>query len=210
MLEKKMNDKCGSKNRLSLASAMVALAFLAVGCAGTDFVSPDPSSFTLGATTQQEVSKRMGKPYRTGTVEKNGKTLQSAAYAYANVGGEALYSGVTTARSQGFYFLDGTLVGTEFSSSFKADGTDFDSTKVSQIVKGKSTKADVVRVFGPAGGDYMYPLTTNASDRALVYMYSQTKGSAFNLRVYVKTLVVSYNASGVVTDVQYNAQGNKD
>ena len=205
-----MNVNSGYKNRLNLVGAIVATTFLTIGCAGSNFVRPDPGSFSLGTTTQQEISKRMGKPYRTGTLDKNGKTLQSATYAYANVGGEAMYSGVTTARSQGFYFLDSTLVGTEFTSSFKEDGTDFDAAKVPQIVKGKSTKADVVRVFGPAGGDYMYPLTANPTDRALVYMYSQTKGSAFNLRFYVKTLVVSYNASGVVTDVQYNAQGTKD
>jgi hypothetical protein len=152
----------------------------------------------------------MGKPYRTGTMEKNGKTLQSASYAYANVGGEALYGGVTAARSQGFYFLNGTLVGTEFSSSFKADGTDFDEAKVSQIEKGKSTKADVIRLFGPAGGDYIAPLVADPTDRALVYLYSQAKGSAFNLRFYLKSLVVAYNESGVVTDVQYTAQGNKE
>lgn len=206
-----MNLGRGYKNRLGLVAAAFAVAALVLsGCAGTNFVRPEPSSFVLGKTTQQEISQRMGKPYRVGTVEKNGKTLQSASYAYANVGGESLYSGVTAARSQGFYFLNGTLDGTEFSSSFKADGTDFDETKVAKIEKGKSNKADVVQLFGPAGGDYMAPLTTNPADRALVYLYSQTKGSAFNLRFYLKTLVVAYDDSGVVTDVQYTAQGNKD
>jgi hypothetical protein len=199
------------KNNSGRKLAAVSVMALALsGCAGTNFVRPEPSSFVLGKTTQQEISERMGKPYRTGTMEKNGKTLQSASYAYANVGGETLYPGVTAARSQGFYFLSGTVVGTEFSSSFKADGTDFDETKVAFIEKGKSTKADVVQLFGPAGGDFMAPLIANPNDRALVYLYSQTKGSAFNLRFYLKSLVVSYNESGVVTDVQYTAQGNKE
>jgi hypothetical protein len=188
--------------------AIAAMGLALAGCAGNNFVRPDPSSFVLGKTTQQEISQRMGKPYRSGTVDKNGKSLQSFSYAYANVGGDSLYKGVTAARSQGFYFADGTLVGTEYSSSFKADGSDFDESRVAMLEKGKSTKNDVISLFGPPGGEYIAPLAT--SDRALVYMYSQTKGSAFNLRFYLKSLVVSYNEAGTVTDIQYNAQGNKD
>jgi hypothetical protein len=192
--------------RIAFACAALALA----GCAGTNFVRPEPSSFMLGKTTQQEVTQRMGKAYRVGTLQKNGQTLQTASYAYASVGGEALYTGVTGARSQGFYFLDGALVGTEFSSSFKADGTDFDESKVGKLEKGKSTRSDVLALFGPAGGDYMAPLITSPQDRALVYTYFQSKGSAFNMRFYKKVLVISYDASGVVTDIQYTAEGNKD
>jgi len=193
-----------------IGGALACAALILAGCAGTNFVRPESSSFVLGKTSQQEVTQRMGKPYRTGTLQKNGKMLQSASYAYANVGGEALYSGVTAARSQGFYFLDGTLVGTEFSSSFKADATDFDEAKLAKLEKGKSTKADVLELLGPAGGDYMAPLTANPKDRGVVYAYFQSKGSAFNLRFYRKMLVVSYDESGVVTDIQYTAEGNKD
>jgi hypothetical protein len=204
-----MSRGVGFKKK-SYGLAIIALALALSGCAGSNFVRPDPTSWVLGKTTQQEISQRMGKPYRTGALEKNGKTLQSASYAYANVGGETLHSGVTAARSQGFFFLNGTLVGTEFSSSFKTDATDFDETKSSLLEKGKSTRADVIQLFGPAGGEYIAPLTADPNDRALVYVYSQTKGSAFNLRFYMKTLVVAYNQQGMVTDVQYTAQGTKD
>jgi outer membrane protein assembly factor BamE (lipoprotein component of BamABCDE complex) len=206
-----MNFGSRYENKSSLISAtVVVVALLLSGCAGTNFVRPEPSSFVLGKTTQQEIFQIMGKPYQAGTVEKNGRTLHTASYSYATVGGDALYSGVTAGRTQSFTFLNDTLVGTEFLSSFKEDGTDFDETKVAKIEKGKSTKADVVRLFGPAGGDYIAPLTTNPTDYALVYLYAQMKGSAFNLRFYSKALVVSYNESGVVTDIQYTAQGNKD
>jgi hypothetical protein len=191
---------------IGLVAAVLALT----GCAGADFVRMESSALVLGKTSQQEILQRMGEPFRTGAMEKNGKTMQAVSYAYASAGGEALYAGVTPARSQGFYFLDGTLVGAEFSSSFKVDGTDFDETRLARIEKGKSTKADVIRLLGAAGGGYMTPMTNNPDDSALVYLYSQTKGSAFNLRFYVKTLIVSYDQSGVVTDVQYSAQGNKD
>lgn len=189
-----------------LAAAILALT----ACAGTNFVRPDTDSFVLGKTTKQEIMQRMGKPYQTGTLEKNGKTIQTASYAYATSGGTAIHNGVTPSRSQGFYFLDGILVGTEFTSSFKSDGTDFDETKLAQIEKGKSAKEDVIRLFGPPGGNFIAPLTADPADGALVYLYHQTKGSAFNLRFYNKSLVVSYDSSGLIIDIQYIAQGNKD
>jgi len=205
-----------SRFRNSFVTRLAAAALLAIGtlfisgCAGTNFVKPDPDSFTLGKTTKQEVIKRMGKPYRIGSQLKNGAMLETAAYAYAQSSGSALYSGVTPARSQGFYYIDGTLVGTEFTSSFKDDASDFDETKVGMIEKEKTTKAEVIRLLGTPGGESIFPLAANPNDRALVYLYSQTKGSVFNLRFYVKTLIVSYNEQGIVTNVEYTAQGNKE
>ncbi|MDR1423553.1 MAG: hypothetical protein LBI92_02965 [Azoarcus sp.] len=193
------------------AIALLAIgALLVSGCAGTNFVKPDPASFTLGQTTKQEVIKQMGKPYRIGSMLKNGVTLETTVYAYARSGGAALYPRVIPARSQGFYYLNGTLVGTEFTSSFKDDATDFDEAKVGMIEKEKTTRAEVVQLLGTSGGEYIFPLAANPNDRALVYLYSQTKGSAFNLRFYNKTLIVSYNAQGIVTNVEYTAQGNKE
>lgn len=194
--------------RPGIASAL-ALAMLS-GCAGTNFTRPDPSAFTPGVTTQQDVLKAMGKPYRTGTATKNDRTYQTASYAYAHVGSKALYEGVTPARALGFYYLDGRLVGKEFSSSFRDDATEFDESKVAQIEKGRSTRDDVIRLFGPAGGEYIHPIVRNPNDRALVYLYSQTRGGPFNLRFYQKLLVVSYNEAGIVTDSEYTAMGTKE
>ena len=205
-----MKLRIDSARHTAMALALTGIALLMSGCAGSNFVRPEPGKFVLGKTTENELSKALGKPYRVGTVEKNGKTIKSLAYAYANVGGETQHKGVTGARSEGFYFFEGKLVGTEFSSSFKEDGTDFDETKAAKIEKGKSTRADVIQMLGPSGGEYMAPLIASPTDRALVYTYTQAKGSAFNMRIYTKTLVVSYEPGGVVTDSQYTAVGTKD
>ncbi len=205
-----MNMMINSARRAAMGLALAGVALLMAGCAGSNFVKPEPGRFVLGKTTEQELSKALGKPYRVGTVDKNGKSLKSLTYAYANVGGETQHKGVTGARSEAFYFHEGTLVGTEFSSSFKDDGTDFDETKVAKIEKGKSSKSDVIQLLGPPGGEYMAPLIANPGDRALVYTYTQAKGSAFNMRFYTKTLVVSYEPGGLVTDAQYTAVGTKD
>ncbi len=91
-------------------------------------------------------------------------------------------------RSLRHLFHNGTLVGTEFTSSFKQDGTDFEASKLSLIEKGKTSKAEVIQLLGTPGGSYMVPLTASPSELAMVYQYSQTKGSAFNLRFYTKPL----------------------
>ena len=48
----------------------------------------------------------------------------------------------------GFYFFDEVLVGHEFLSSWAEDHTDFDEKKVSTIVKGKTTRAEVIQLLG--------------------------------------------------------------
>lgn len=192
-------------NTFSIAGIAFA-ALLLTGCAGKNFVRPDSRSLSPGTATEQDVYQRMGKPYRTGEISKNGKEFKTASYAYAN-GGASLYGGVTPARSQGFYFYNGKLAGTEFTSSFKEDATDFNSSKIEQIKKGTTTRQEVAQLLGPAGGAYVYPLTASPEERADVYLYSQTKGSAFNLKVYTKTLLVTYDQRGVVSNIEYSTQG---
>lgn len=188
---------------------VISFALFLAGCAGTNFVRVTDEALVLGQTTQAQISARLGSPYLEGVVTKNEQQLKTASYAYASTGGEAAAEGVTAARSQGFYFFNDKLVGYEFSSSWKEDSTDFDSGKVSQIKKGESTRHDVVRLLGNPGGKYIYPVIPNANEEALNYLYSQTKGSAFNLKFHQKLLVVTFNKQGVVTNVEYTESGQK-
>jgi len=187
---------------------IASVVLLLTGCAGTNFVRPDSTSLVLGVTTQQDVYKKMGKPYRTGETSKNEKTFQTASYAYAS-GGASLFGGVTPARSQGFYFYKGILVGTEFTSSFMEDATYFDASKLAQIEKGKTTREEVIQLLGSGGGNYIYPLINSPEERADVYLYAQTKGTAFNLKFYNQTLIVTYDQQGIVSNVEYTTQGTK-
>lgn len=190
-------------------SALLSVIII-TGCAGRDFIRPDLNTIVVGKTTQSEVVSKLGKPYGTGSVEKNGLKLDTASYSYANTGSATQHPGVTGARTLGLYYKNSIVIGTEFTSSFKADGTDFDESKVAQLEKGKSTKEDAIRLFGPPGGDWVFPMTANPNEKAIVYLYHQTKGSAFNLRFYLKTLNIVYDDKGVITDITYSAQGNKD
>ena len=107
----------------------------------------------------------------------------------------------------GFYFLDDTLVGYEFLSSFAEDNTDFDESKISEINEGKTTMNEVVKLLGKPGGYYIYPVIESPSEEAAVYLYSENKGSAFNFRVFRKVLIITYDDDRVVTKVDYSSFG---
>jgi hypothetical protein len=85
----------------------------------------------------------MGKPWRDGTETKNEKMVKMITYAYADVGGKPLHQGVTPGRSLELNFYNEILVGQKFRSSWAEDNTDFDEKKVPNIVKGKTTRAEV-------------------------------------------------------------------
>jgi hypothetical protein len=194
---------------------MLGLALCAAGCAaGRDFVRPSSDSLQLGKTTYAEIVARFGSPYREGTMLKNEQTVKSTVYVYATRGESAAISGVTGARATGFYFVDLVLVGHEFTSSFEKDHTNFDETRITQLKKGETTEAQVIGLMGQPTGNYMFPLVQRKDEKGLVYLYSQTRVEQapfvpVKIRQYRKVLVVSVGENGVVTDVTFNASGEK-
>jgi len=187
---------------------LLAIAVLALtGCAGRNFVRPQADSLVVGQTTDQELRQRFGDPYREGTKLVNGETVKTLAYAYAT-GGGSLVGGLVPARGQTFYVWNGVLVGHDFTSSFDEDKTDFDTSKAQSIRKGETTEAGVVSLFGKPHGVYRFPLVKGTGERGVVYLYSQVRGSAFNLKFYEQRLVVTL-ADGVVRDVELTASGER-
>jgi hypothetical protein len=188
--------------------ALVVLLVALGGCAGRDFTRPPADTLTLGKTTEAEVRQRFGDPSRQGTVVRNGETMKSLNYGYAS-GAGSLVGGLTPSRGMGFYVWNDALVGHEFTSSFDADTTDFDATKVQQIRRGETTEAAVTALLGPPAGAYIYPMIPDKAARALVYLYSQTRGSAFSLKFYQQRLVVTIGPTGVVSEVQLTSSGER-
>ncbi len=192
-----------------MRSAVLLLCILLTGCAGTNFVRVTDDTLVLGQTTSEQVVARLGAPYREGVITKNDQQIKAASYAYASAGGEGAAEGVTPARGQGFFYSNNKLVGYEFSSSWKEDSTNFDGGKVSQIQRGKSTRSDVVRLFGNPGGKATYPMIPNKDEDSVNYLYNQVTGTAFNLKFYQKQLVVMFNKQGIVTNVEFTESGQK-
>ena len=176
------------------------------GCAGAtrDFVRPQPHELALGRTTMADVVARFGAAQQRGRAVKDGIEVISLSYSFADAGAPASASGVPAAKAMAFYFGRDTLIGYESLSTFKADSSDFDDTRVSDITRGVTTEAQVRDLVGRPSGMYIYPLTGAPGERALVYVYGQKRGTAPLAR---KQLLVTVDAAGVVRDVQFEKTG---
>lgn len=196
------------KDQVRALFGVLMMAALA-GCAGTNFKRPDPQSLVVGKSTSADVTRVMGTPLQTGELIKNEKKLKTARYAYAEGAGKGKYPGVVPARAMVFYTFDDVLVGQEFVSSFPEDATDFDETKVQAIIKGKSTRDDVIALLGKPNGEVIYPMIKSKNEVGSAYSYSHAKGSVFDMKFHSKVLVVSFDSSGLVTEVDYQSTGEK-
>lgn len=183
--------------------AMLAGALLLAGCAGTKFVRPADADLQLGRTTEQQVVGMLGKPMQEASGLSNGKATRTLAYAYASFGGQPKNPGVTPVHALSLVFHEGKLVGKEYVSNLQSDHTDFDHTKVPQIVPGKSTLAQVNALLGSAPGEAIHPMIKQASGRALVYGYTEMRGFTPS----TKRLLVVLDPQGTVVDVDYQNQG---
>ncbi len=188
---------------------LIAVVTLIAGCAGRNFVRPQPDALVLEKTTYQEVLRQFGDPYRKGSAVKEGLPVTTVAYSYASATAGTGLGGMTPGRTIAFFFVNGVLVGYEFISSYEEDRTDFDETKLGQIEKGRTTRPQVEELLGRPGGMYAYPLIKNKSEKGLVYSYMQMTSGPFSVNIYQKKLLVVFDGNGVVTDVAFSTSGEK-
>lgn len=159
---------------LSLRSVRCGLlaVFLAAACLlGADFNRPDPASFTLGKTTEQEIRQRFGPPDGQDSSQVGDQPVTVLRYTYT-----AMTADLVAARAMVYMFHRGRLVGFDYSSSFAADQTAFDESAAKRIKRGETTRAETLVLLGNPTGQFIYPsaYATRPGRRADVYSYSRT------------------------------------
>lgn len=193
------------------AALLMMLAAVLGGCAtfGKDFPADKSRSFELGRTTKKEILAEFGTPQTTKTFTakkdisnvdlKDSLIVQVLGYHYAEGStANAALEGVNPARSETIFLVDDKLAGYYLSSSFKSDSTDFDPSRASSIVKGKTTEAEVIAMLGRPSGRGLYPLAHSPAGHSLFYdtvLRNHPRGS-----VTSKRLSVQISQSGVVED----------
>lgn len=188
--------------RIANYAAMAAMLLLAGCAAGVNFVKPSDDQLVVGTSKQDSVLASLGKPNLKSTKVVNGETLNMDTYAYAKVGGEAVFPGVTPARSLVLVFKDGVLVEKGYSSSFKQDNTYFDVDKAKTIKPGMS--AEAVRVLlGHPSGEAIYPVSSTMGNRNMEYVFGETKG----FKSQRNSLIVEVGANGKVVKSDYTQVG---
>ncbi|MDJ0947147.1 MAG: hypothetical protein QNJ30_27150 [Kiloniellales bacterium] len=193
--------------RAVFALAFVSLLTACTASSGRDFVRPARGSLVIGQTTESEVLARYGKPWSTGSQQRDGRMVDMIVYSYSSTE-EAVVGGATPARVLVCHFVERGLVGYEFVSSYPVDHTSFDPGKRRDIEVGESTREDVIAMMGPPNGELARPLIDAPAERALVYSYSHTQVSVGFLEMDVHqgatVLQVLLGADGVVQDVKYS------
>ena len=178
-------------------------------CFAQDIPRQPPEKFVVGTTLRKQVTDEFGAPKQQGQTTKNGQNVWSLMYTHGSAFGTAHKEGVTPGRAHVFYFLNDLLVGYEFVSSFANEHTDFDEKNVEQILKGKTTRDEVVRLMGRPGGRLIHPMIKPTTGDALTYGYAEVRRTGFvSFSIARKTLVVTFDAEGVVSDLEFSTSSN--
>jgi hypothetical protein len=181
--------------RVGILTAVLAGACLL----GTDFSRPDPGSFTLGQTTEQEIRARFGKPAGEAAARIGGKLVTTLRYAYAEARSIAV-----PVRTMAYAFHEGRLVGFDYMSSFSADQTGFDELALKRIKRGETTRIDALDMVGKPSGQFIYPSAYAAAPgrRADVYSHSRSEklSSGVTLETTTKVLAIMFDEHDVVVE----------
>lgn len=223
MLTSKSKWKVVKMNKLFKGLILVATAVLLQGCStthGRDFnARAIDSSIVLGQTTRAGVVALMGEPQNV-TVTTYREDATGKALSEPRIVHELDYWFYSSAQSQptvqpyleglrrlSVSVVDGVVVGTVRTSTFRADSTDFDTSKMSRITKGTSTQADVFALIGRPSGVAIYPLASQADRKILVYAYKSFNNS--DRMAITKFLSVEIDANQRVSDFNLN-QSSKE
>lgn len=178
----------------------VLAVLLAGACLlGADFGRPDPASFTLGQTTEQEIRARFGKPAGETAARVGGRLVTTLRYAYAEARSIAV-----PVRTMSYAFHEGRLVGFDYMSSFAADQTAFDELALKRIKRGETTRTETLDLVGKPTGQFIYPsfYATAAGRRADIYSHSRSEklSAGVTLETTTKVLTITFDEHDVVVE----------
>ncbi len=154
---------------------------------------------------------RLGRHYTEESGSKNGKPLRTIYYYYATDREPAVRAGVIAARELQYTFFNDVLVAEVFASTLWDDPTNFDDSKVSLIVQGKTTTAEVIAMLGRPAGRAIYPVADNERERVLVYFYHQVTQvwGVVKDQTFEQSLEITYDKDDVVSKVSYSQSGKQ-
>jgi hypothetical protein len=185
--------------RVAARAAILAVVLAGACLLGADFSRPDPASFTLGQTTEQEIRARFGKPSGQVNARVGDKLVTTLRYAYAEARTVAV-----PVRIMAYAFHEGRLVGFDYMSSFAADQTVFDELAAKRIRRGISTRAEVLDLMGKPSGQFIYPSSYAGlpGHHADVYSHSRSEKlpSGVTLETTTKVLTVVFDEHDVVAE----------
>ncbi len=100
----------------------------------------------------------------------------------------------------------GVHVGPEYAA---IDHTRYDEDAIGQVIKGKTTKDEVIQLFGKPGILLGKTLVTDSASGAIGYHYRNMQlVSPTDLRTYTTKVVFEYDKDGVIVNIEYESSRN--
>ena len=183
----------------SVRFGVLAVVLAGACLLGADFQRPDPASFTLGKTTEQEIRQRFGQPDGQATGQVGDQPVLVLRYTHTEMAAD-----LVAARAMVYMFNGGRLVGFDYSSSFAADQTVFDESAVKRIKRGETTRAQTRSLLGAPTGQFIYPsaYAPVPGRHTDVYSFSRTErtGSGATLDQVSRVLALVFDERDVVVE----------
>jgi len=196
--------------RYQLAAAVVvAWLFILGGCASTsgtldrNFVRPGAEEWVLGKARYSDIVAKYGPPSDEHMLRGQTPPLKHVSYTFLRGEEPAIAPGIIPVRSIAFYFHNDVLVAESFYSTFRSDHTNFDESKRSQIVKGKTKASDVVALLGRPASKSIDPLARSKERQATYGYVFITVADSILPTTTTKQLVVVIGEDHVVTDSSF-------
>ena len=189
----------------------ILLALFTGGCAsvGQKFDSTKVQTLDLGSMHDTDFHAAFGDPHSDIRNSDSDGSYEEVTYLYAHAD-----LSNAQARQLTLEFKDGSLNGYNYFSSFDEDKTSADPSKTSAIKRGVSTKSDVVSLLGKPHGKIKTPTKMpdftkfNKPGVAEIWCWVAI-GSVSTFGDHSTTsnvIVISFDPSGVVTDVSSQQQ----
>ncbi|UYN96229.1 MAG: hypothetical protein KIT25_04585 [Enhydrobacter sp.] len=208
----------------------VALLVTACSATGRNFERPSSAQLALGKTTVAEAISAFGEPAARRVDAGNTDIVtyfdeikpRPAALRRAVVRGDIVHlrythsyatmapAGRASARFRllELAFWNDRLIYYLYSSSFAEDATDFDESRVPALVRGRTTRTDVLNQLGPPGGQAVYPHIARHGGRLYLYQYAIVEPQSG--RLAVKHLQLLFNAADRLEEVYLATERTPD
>jgi hypothetical protein len=185
------------------ASTVVLGAFFLSACAtvGRPFERPRPGELVLHRTTRADLERRFGAPASTCACVIGGAPVTELRWAY---GAQTDVHTVLRQRVLTVDLVDDRLVAYSYATSFPAEQPALDAARAGQIVRGKTTRAEVLALFGAPLGEADPPVAVAGKNVVSYAVHRRTTNAASTVD---EELVVTFDGAGVVADVFLDVSG---
>lgn len=187
------------------------------GCAtaGRDFPRPTPETAVVGQTTNEQIRLTFGVPREEHTYSATSSTADALSgseksattstrtrlwYFFADPMAATNSPGAIAQRRGSFYFTGGKLVSYHYSSTFKADSTDFNEALVSKLERDRTTLSEAEEILGKPSGMGVKPATGDDVGTQHYYTYWYVEVNKIEHVITEKRLQLFFAPANVLAD----------